>query len=100
MSDWSSDVYTSYLFPYVGPLHPSLRHLIVIPLGMSFRLFGVNKASVILPSLLYYAGLLAVTYVFLARFTNRHIAFIAVALITTLPEIGRASCRESVCQYV
>ena len=29
-------------FPYVGPRHPSLRHLIVIPLGMSFRLFGVS----------------------------------------------------------
>ncbi|MEQ9606915.1 MAG: glycosyltransferase family 39 protein [Kiloniellaceae bacterium] len=72
-------------FPYVGPLHPSLRHPIVFPLGMSFRLFGINEFSVILPNLLYYAGLLAVTYVFLARFTNRHIAFIATALITTTP---------------
>src|SRR3546814_16242843 len=91
MSDWSSDVYTSYLFPYVGPLHPSLRHLIVIPLGMSFRLFGVNEARVILPSLLYYAGLLAVTYVLLARFTNRHSAFL---------EIGRALCSARVWQDV
>jgi 4-amino-4-deoxy-L-arabinose transferase-like glycosyltransferase len=72
-------------FPYVGPLHPSLRHPIVIPLGMSFRLFGVNETSLILPNLLYYVGLLVVTYVLLARFANRHIAFIAVALITTLP---------------
>jgi len=72
-------------FPYVGPLHPSLRHPIVFPLGMSFRLFGISEFSVILPNLLYYAGLLAVTYVFLSRFTNRHIAFIATALITTTP---------------
>lgn len=72
-------------FPYVGPLHPDLRHPIVIPLGMSFRLLGVNEVSVILPSLLYYAGLLVVTYVLLARFANRHVAFIATALITTLP---------------
>ncbi len=72
-------------FPYVGPLHPSLRHPIVIPLGMSFRLFGVNEISLILPNLCYYLGLLAVTYVFLARATNRHIAFIATALIATLP---------------
>lgn len=72
-------------FPYIGPLHPSLRHPIVFPLGMSFRLFGVNEFSVILPNLLYYAGLLAVTYVGLARFTNRHIAFVATVFITTMP---------------
>ena len=45
----------------------------------------MNEISLLLPNLAYYFGLLAVTYFFLARATNRHIAFIATVLITTLP---------------
>jgi len=87
-------------FPYVGPLHPSLRHPIVFPLGMSFRLFGIKEVSVILPNLLYYAGLLAVTFVFLARFTNRHIAFITGIHVCLGASLSRIEGRIALGRFV
>ncbi len=43
--------------PYLGGSHWGLRHTIVLPMALGFRIFGENEATLVLPSLLY-AGLL------------------------------------------
>ena len=45
-------------FPYLGINHWGLRHAIVLPMALLFRLFGRSEATLEAPVLFYYAALL------------------------------------------
>ncbi len=72
-------------FPwYVGDTHWSLRHTFVLPLALSFSLWGENQASLAAVSILYFLALVVFTYAISAKQLGTHIALaICAALITT-----------------
>ena len=71
-------------FPYVGG-HGTIRYLITVPIAISFRLFGEGEFQMILPTILYFAGLVVITYWFVARLIDRATAILAAILLVTLP---------------
>lgn len=72
-------------FPgYVGDTHWSLRHTFVLPLALSFKLFGETEFALSLISVLYFLALLIATYAISATQFGPRIAFaIGLALATT-----------------
>ena len=72
-------------FPYVGDSHWTLRHTVVIPMAIAFRLFGVSEFTLVLPTLMYFAALLCLVYLILDRYFERTVAAAAVLVLMTLP---------------
>ena len=72
-------------FPFVGDTHWALRHTLVLPLSLSFLLFGVSEFSLILPSILYYMALAFFSYILIRMLVNRKVGLICSTLIATSP---------------
>lgn len=72
-------------FPYLPRSHGEFRHLITIPLGLTFRLFGVSEWSLVLPNLMYFAGVLLLTYLWVGRFFGRGVSILAILIIASVP---------------
>jgi 4-amino-4-deoxy-L-arabinose transferase-like glycosyltransferase len=71
-------------FPYVGG-HGTIRYLITWPIALSFVAFGEGEFQLILPTIGYFAALIAVTYLCMARLLDRATAVVAAILVMTLP---------------
>lgn len=71
-------------FPYLPLQHGEFRHFITIPAALSFTLFGISDYSAVLPILLYFFGLIAVTLHEMYRRVGASAALLAVALLVTL----------------
>src|SRR3546814_4548218 len=83
ISDWSSDVCSSDLTP---SRHRSLAF------GVKFVLaFSIANPAILLAS--WVGGRSG-------EFTQLYLILAAIAAVAAVVEIGRASCRERVCQYV
>jgi len=67
----------------LGPRHWDLRHLYVLPIAGSFLLFGKSEFAATLPSILFAAGLIAVTYYCGRRVIGKLEALIAASLVAT-----------------
>ena len=72
-------------FPYLAKTHAALRHTIAIPVGTSFRIFGVSEFSLILPNLLQYFATVLITWSFVRRSFGDNVSLLACALIATVP---------------
>lgn len=72
-------------FPYLPQHHGEFRHLITIPIGISFRLFGVSELTLILPQLIYYVATLVLTYYWATRTFGQRVSLLAVVIMTALP---------------
>ena len=72
-------------FPYLGEDHWSLRYPVVIPISLSFVLLGINEPALIAPTILYFSGLLIISYFLLRRLFDRSTAFLSVGLMAALP---------------
>jgi 4-amino-4-deoxy-L-arabinose transferase-like glycosyltransferase len=72
-------------FPYLGTKHWELRHPAVLPIALSFALFGVNEAALILPTVLYSAGVALLTYGFVSRCAGRGAGLLAAVLFLATP---------------
>lgn len=71
-------------FPYVGDSHWSLRHTFVLPLALSFKLFGETEFALTLVPVLYFLALLVLSYGIVAREVSAGAGFaVALALLTT-----------------
>jgi 4-amino-4-deoxy-L-arabinose transferase-like glycosyltransferase len=66
---------------YLGETHWSLRHPFVVPMALSFALFGANEFTATIPNIAYAAGLVAITYVFAARYIGAAEAFLTAAFV-------------------
>lgn len=67
----------------LGPKHWDLRHLYILPMAGSFLLFGKNELAATLPSIIFAAGLVAITYYFGRRVIGKLEALIAATLAAT-----------------
>ena len=72
-------------FPYLPQHHGEFRHLIAIPMGISFRLFGVSEVTLILWQLVYYAATLLLTYLCAGRAFGQRASLLALLVMASLP---------------
>ncbi len=78
-------------FPYLAQTHWGLRHTVVLPLALSFWLFGQTEAALEAPILLYYAALLVLTAYCVGRVGGLRAALLATVLVAATPIIASES---------
>lgn len=71
--------------PFLGQSHWALRHLIVLPLAASFRVFGRSEASLAAPMLAYGFGLLLLTGLCVRRVAGPVAGALAALLVASMP---------------
>lgn len=69
--------------PVLGKDHWALRLPLVLPLAASYALFGRGEFVSTLPNILYAAGLVAITFVFVRKHLGKIEGFAAAALVAT-----------------
>ena len=72
-------------FPHLGQSHWGLRHLIVLPVAASFAVFGRGEVALVLPTILYAAGIIAMTGFCVRRIAGSLAGVLAALLVATLP---------------
>ncbi len=72
-------------FPWLGANHWALRHTLVIPIAIARALLGDGLPALLLPSLLYAIGIVAVTALWVRRAAGTRAAASAMALVVTNP---------------
>ncbi len=78
----------AFHFPYLGDSHWSLRHAIVLPMALMFRLFGEHEWTLETPMLLYYAALLLLTGYGVGRIGGWGTGLIAAVLLGAVPVLA------------
>lgn len=78
-------------FPYLGDTHWELRHTLVLPVALSFWLFGENDLSFILPVLIANAGCILITYFAVLNTVGRVAAVLCCLLLATFPVLTLTS---------
>ena len=71
-------------FPYVGQTHHEVRHFVTVPMALSMRVFGVNETGIIVPTVLYFVGIVICTYFGVKHIADRASALLATVLLATL----------------
>lgn len=69
--------------PYLGDTHWALRHIFVLPMAASFKLFGANEFTATLPNIVYAGGLVAITFYFARKYVGLSEAVFASVLVST-----------------
>jgi 4-amino-4-deoxy-L-arabinose transferase-like glycosyltransferase len=72
--------------PWLGDTHWALRHTLVIPMALARIILGDRSLALLLPSLLYSIGLLAVVALSANRAAGLLAASAALALVVTNPQ--------------
>src|SRR3546814_13221832 len=95
ISDWSSDVCSSDLVPFANRLYQLLAAPLLAKMPVGGQLVAIDVASPFFApiKLAFFVALIVSMPVLLYQAW----AFVAPGLYK---QIGRASCRERVCQYV
>ena len=75
-------------FPLVSDGHWGLRHVIVLPMALLFRVLGASEAMLVAPSFAYLAGLCLLTALCLRRVADPLTGLLAVAVFVTVPLIS------------
>lgn len=78
-------------FPLLGDNHWALRHCIVLPMAALFWLFGQSETTLVLPSLLYEASLLALLGFMAWRLGGRLASAVAVTIAGSVPVIATSA---------
>ena len=78
-------------FPFVGQTVGMLRNTLVLPIALSFRLFGVGEASLVAPIVLHALGVVLLTYLLVARVCGRPTALAAALLVAATPMLAVAA---------
>jgi len=71
--------------PFVGNTHWALRHPLVIPVALSYSLFGVSELSLVLVTTAYFLALLIVTYYIVSVRFDAKTGLLAALLLSTVP---------------
>lgn len=72
-------------FPYIGDTHWSLRHPFVVPVALSFGIFGINEYSLVLVTTLYYLVLVYLAYRITGKSFDAGTALAVGSLLAVLP---------------
>ena len=75
-------------FPFLGVNHWGLRHCIVLPMAALFGLFGQSETTLVLPSVTYAVGLIALLGYMAWRLHGWLACAIAVVIAGTIPVIA------------
>ena len=75
-------------FPHLGQSHWGLRHMIVLPVAASFAVFGRGEVALVLPTVLYAAGFVAMTGFCVRRVAGTLAGYLAALLVATLPVLA------------
>ncbi|MGH7211169.1 MAG: ArnT family glycosyltransferase, partial [Acetobacteraceae bacterium] len=75
-------------FPFLGINHWGLRHAIVLPMALLFRLFGRSEATLEAPVLFYYAALLVLTFAAVRRTGGWKAGLIGAVLLGATPTLA------------
>lgn len=73
-------------FPAVGSDHWATRHTVVLPLAAALAVFGPSLAALALPSLAFFAGLIATNFLFARRHLGDGAAAVLALLLASTPE--------------
>ena len=76
---------------YVGENHWGLRHLIVVPIALLFRLFGRSEATLVAPMMVYVVLLAGLGAAIAGRAAGALAAALTAALIVTIPLVATAA---------
>jgi len=76
---------------FVSENHWGLRHMIVLPMALLFRLFGPGEAMLVAPMVVYVALLAGLVGTIAARVAGGLAAILAAMLIVTLPLVATAA---------
>lgn len=71
-------------FPYLPQQHGEYRHFITLPAALSFTLFGISDVSAVLPILIYFFGIIAITLYETNRRVDAATALLCIALLVSL----------------
>jgi 4-amino-4-deoxy-L-arabinose transferase-like glycosyltransferase len=74
-------------FPHLGQSHWGLRHLIVLPIAASFALFGRSEVTLLVPTMLYAAAIVAMTGLCVRRVAGPIAGVLAALLVVSLPVV-------------
>lgn len=72
-------------FPYIPENHGEVRHLITLPAAFSMKVFGMNEYSAVAPNVLYYLGLVGLTFGFVKARCGRIGGYLACLFVLTMP---------------
>lgn len=72
----------------LGESHWSLRHIIVVPTAVLFRLFGRNEWTLVAPMLAYGAGLIALTFCAVRAVAGFAAGMFAAGLLACVPVVA------------
>jgi 4-amino-4-deoxy-L-arabinose transferase-like glycosyltransferase len=72
-------------FPALGQSHWALRYPMVLPIALSFALFGKSTFAIGLVSALYYGGFLILNYYFVRLWFGKGAAFICGLILLFVP---------------
>ena len=72
-------------FPAVGSDHWATRHTVVLPVAASLALLGHSVFALALPSLLFFAGIIAVNFAYARRHLGDGIASVFALLLAATP---------------
>ncbi len=73
--------------PHLAGSHWGLRHLIVLPIAAAFAVLGRGEAGLLLPTVLYSAGIVAMTGLCVGRVAGALAGVIAALLVVSLPVV-------------
>lgn len=71
--------------PYLGTNHWAIRHCIVLPMALGFKIFGQSETTLILPSLCYAAMLLILLGTIAARLEGWKAMALTIAIGGSIP---------------
>lgn len=72
-------------FPHVASHHWGLRHVIVLPMAMMFRLFGDNEITLVTPMVLSLAALMTLYFLCVRRVAGLNAGLLAALLVALVP---------------
>jgi 4-amino-4-deoxy-L-arabinose transferase-like glycosyltransferase len=70
---------------YLASSHWGLRHLIVLPIALAFKLLGVGEYSLLLPTVLYFVVLIGVSFVVFARWYGLAYGLVVAGALLSVP---------------
>ena len=78
----------AFHFPYLPDTHWGVRHMVVWPIALAFRLFGESDATLAASPLFYATLLLGLCFLLTRRIAGFGAALLAVALLAAVPQFA------------
>ena len=78
----------AFHFPYLPDSHWGVRHTVVLPIALAFRLFGQSEATLAAAPVLYAVLLLGLCFLITRRVAGFGAALLAVVILAAVPQFA------------